>query len=203
MNKNKNTHKLLRDGKFQKDEVNNGIYKQEIGVNNKTFDKLNKLILKEINEGFPTVKQYEKSYPQYLKPLVLSGHKKNVVFLNDTTKKFINTILKMKLKDVNTYILVRERPKNVFSTERFISEFAPIQNKFKDEDTILFDIGGYELKYIKKFAKKNPHLVWTLIDGYFGEVITSGFHIKDRLKYVITKNKWIDSTNVVFYDDFN
>ncbi|RLA75382.1 MAG: hypothetical protein DRG11_01310 [Epsilonproteobacteria bacterium] len=80
------------------------------------------------------------------------------------------------------------------SFEEFKDNFEPIQNFIDDEagmDGMLFDICGEELNYVKEESSSGT--VWTLIEKHKQRYILEGFHIKDRVGYIITA---IPNTNI-------
>ena len=73
------------------------------------------------------------------------------------------------------------------SFEEFKDNFEPIQNFMDDEagmSGILFDIYGDELEYIKEESSAGN--VWTLIQKHDDRYILEGFHITNRVGYIIT-----------------
>ena len=192
------SHRKLRKSGFIWDS-GGSCYKQEIGVDEKTFDTLQSAIQAEIAMGYPRAKEYATADKRFLLELDLEGSRKNLVFMNHTTTRFINLFLKMKLADENTYLLVREEPKNILAIEDFDEIFEPIINT--NSDNTLFETHGADLDYVLKVANATPHKVWTLMDSDSGLVIVSGYHLVNRVHYIITKNDWIDTNNIVLYCD--
>ncbi len=195
------SHRKLRKSGFIWDSGGT-CYKQEIGVDEKSFEHLQLAIQSEIALGYPRSKEYNNgSCTNYLLPLELEGTRNNLVFMNLTTTRFINLFLKMKLFDENTYLLLREEPKNILAIEDFDEIFEPIENPLRTDESMLFETCGADLDYVLKVAKETPHKVWTLIDSDDGLVIISGYHLVNRVHYIITKNDWIDINNIVLYCD--
>ena len=190
------TNRKLRKSGFIWD-LGGTCYKQEIGIDEKTFEALQDCIAAEIAMDYPRAKEYVTTDKRFLKELDLGGTRDNLVFLNHTTTRFINIFLKLDLADENTYILVREEPKNILSIEDFDEIFEPTKNTKTDE--LLFETYGTDLDYVLEVAATTPRRVWTLIDSDNGLVIVSGYHIVNRVNYIITKKDWIDDNNIVLY----
>jgi len=57
----------------------------------------------------------------------------------------------------------------------------------KGEVTELFETYGIELGYVLATADIKPAHVWTLIDGDVGTYVVSGYHLVNRIAYLITK----------------
>ena len=67
------------------------------------------------------------------------------------------------------------------------AKYQPIPNHFDGSDK--FETYGEELDYVLSIANTEPNRVWTLIDGYDGNLyITNGYHLVNRINYFITKN---------------
>lgn len=64
----------------------------------------------------------------------------------------------------------------------------------KGEETNLFETYGIELGYVLATADINPAHVWTLVDGDKGTYVVNGYHLVNRIAYLITKEP--------FYGDF-
>ncbi len=174
-------------------------YKQEVVIEQPLFDMIQQSIHDEINNNYPRAKKYNKKEKRFLQPLNIIGTRNNLSFMNKTTLKFINLILKMKLFDINTYLIISEDPKCILPMEEFIEIFEPITNT--DTNNILFDIEGKDLAFIRKVLKVSPRKIWTLMDSDNGLVIVCGYHLLNRVKYIITKDNWIDCNNLVLYYD--
>src|ERR1700721_535877 len=53
----------------------------------------------------------------------------------------------------------------------------------EDRRGCLFETFGEELAFVRR---QPPRTVWTLVDGDGGEYITSGFHLVNRLGYLVS-----------------
>lgn len=66
-------------------------------------------------------------------------------------------------------------------------EHKPINNKFRPEEQ-MFETFGPELEFVKAQPENN---VWTLMDDDDGNpVITTGFHVVNRIGYYVTEVPW-------------
>jgi hypothetical protein len=194
------SHRKLRKSGFIWDSGGT-CYKQEIGITEKELEHLQNAIHSEISLGYPRAKEYSNGATNYLQPISIVGANDNLGFLNLTTTRFINLFLKLKLVDENTYLLVREEPKNIMSIEDFDEIYEPIENPLNEDSGTLFETYGADLDYVLNVANTTPHKVWTLVDSDEGLVIVSGYHLVNRVHYIITKNDWIDINNIVLYCD--
>ena len=68
-----------------------------------------------------------------------------------------------------------------------IEDFKPINNKFRPEEQ-MFETFGKELEFVKDQPENK---VWTLMDDDDGNlVITTGFHVVNRVGYYVTEIPW-------------
>lgn len=87
----------------------------------------------------------------------------------------------------------------------FFDKYTPVTNKIEDrgwgEDgkSQMFETFGPELEFVQKQADET---VWTLLDTDEGQAICAGFHFVNRIGYVITEQRWKDSTEC-YEDNFN
>lgn len=79
----------------------------------------------------------------------------------------------------------------------------PITNKiekFAPYDGLMFETYGEELDFVKE--QKNTK-VWTLIDGESETTwLVAGFHIVNRIGYIVTKKEWTDENEEFAMDDY-
>lgn len=92
--------------------------------------------------------------------------------------------------------------------ETFMKKYKPIKNnvvKTSCFDGYMFETYGKEIKTLLKMAKKfgksegglNGYHVWTVIDGERNKIIiTNGWHVCNRLGYLITKNRWLEGEDI-------
>jgi hypothetical protein len=67
----------------------------------------------------------------------------------------------------------------------FIARFKPVPNPIDPDagfDGCLFETFGEDLAYVQA---QDPNLVWTVLDGDGQLAIASGFHVVNRLGYLI------------------
>ena len=152
-------------------DKNGYAYKQEISVEQKVFDMLQDIIDTEINMGYPRKNEYSNSNTNYLERFDIVDNK---VFLNLTTTRFLNIYLKLDLENENTYLTVRENTPLKLNIDEFTEQFEPINN---------------------------PNRVWTLIDSDDGLVIVSGYHLVNRVHYIITTECWSVDTEVEYCEE--
>ncbi len=78
-----------------------------------------------------------------------------------------------------------------FST--FEKNYSP---EIREDGTILFETYGEDLERI---MGANSQHVWTLLDCDGKLVIVAGYHLVNRMNYLITKNQWRDGTECFSY----
>ena len=81
--------------------------------------------------------------------------------------------------------------------DKFDENFTPVENHLDDNaswDNCMFETYGEEEDYVREQDNNN---IWTIVEGDNDTIfIESGFHIVNRMGYLITKEKWIEDTNV-------
>ena len=78
-----------------------------------------------------------------------------------------------------------------FST--FEKTYAP---KIRKDGTILFETYGEDLERVRQTHSRH---IWTLLDCDGKLVIVAGYHLVNRMNYLITKNQWSDGTEYFSY----
>jgi hypothetical protein len=85
----------------------------------------------------------------------------------------------------------------IITEEEFDSKFTPIENKIETNAAFngtMFETYGPEWEYVKEQPINN---VWTIVSTEDdGMAYLSGFHAINRMGYFITKEKWIEETEV-------
>lgn len=74
--------------------------------------------------------------------------------------------------------------------DTFVKKYKPIKNNIVDNasfDGLMFETFGEEIDHVKKVASRRPNCVWTVVDDGATDV-WAGFHLVNRLGYIITKN---------------
>lgn len=78
------------------------------------------------------------------------------------------------------------------SEDEFLAQYRPVPNALDDNASFDFGAGGClyetygaELEHIRRQPETH---VWTVIDGENGLVIASGFHLVNRLGYILTES---------------
>ena len=70
--------------------------------------------------------------------------------------------------------------------EQWAEAYQPRSNHLRDEETDLFETYGVELGYVLATADIKPAHVWTLVDGDGGTYVVNGYHLVNRIAYMIT-----------------
>ena len=92
------------------------------------------------------------------------------------------------------------------SEEEFDSKYHPVKNHMDGNaayDGCMFETFGDEIQYVLSINKTAPKKVWTIIDNNDGWTgICAGYHIVNRLGYMITEEEWKDDGETyTFYDE--
>jgi hypothetical protein len=78
-----------------------------------------------------------------------------------------------------------------FST--FEKSYSP---EIRKDGSILFETYGKDLDGVRKTHSQH---IWTLLDCNGRLVIVAGYHLVNRMNYLITKNHWRDGTECFSY----
>lgn len=70
--------------------------------------------------------------------------------------------------------------------DQWAEAYQPRSNHLRDEETDLFETYGVELGYVLATADIKPAHVWTLVDGEDGTYVVNGYHLVNRIAYMIT-----------------
>ena len=70
--------------------------------------------------------------------------------------------------------------------DQWAEAYQPRNNHLRDEETDLFETYGVELGYVLATADIKPAHVWTLVDGEDGTYVVNGYHLVNRIAYMIT-----------------
>ena len=91
-------------------------------------------------------------------------------------------------------------------TDTFYARFRPIQNHLDDNASedfgdggCLFETYGAELDYVR--AQPSSH-IWTIIDGEEETVIVSGYHLCNRIGYILTEKPVPEVESYTVCDEF-
>ena len=79
--------------------------------------------------------------------------------------------------------------------DEFEEQFKPVENLDQGEGTYQFDAyDSTDNGFLQFMAINYPNHVWTRIDGEDGCIYNiNGWHIVDRIDYVITEVPWLDN----------
>lgn len=76
--------------------------------------------------------------------------------------------------------------------DAFLARFVPIPNHIADVerafDGCLFETFGPELAFVRQMAASAPGRVWTIIEADGAMSIESGYHVVNRLGYLVTRH---------------
>lgn len=74
------------------------------------------------------------------------------------------------------------------SNEQWEEYYKPTPNLISEEG-FAFETYGDELAYV---ATRDPHHVWTEMDGDNGVYIVNGMHYVNRIQYYVTEVPWLE-----------
>ena len=69
--------------------------------------------------------------------------------------------------------------------DEFVERFKPVENHLDDNasfDGCMFETYGEELAFVRR---QDPDLIWTLVDSDDGLAIIEGYHLVNRIGYLI------------------
>jgi hypothetical protein len=81
--------------------------------------------------------------------------------------------------------------------QEWFDTYKPVTNHLDDTASlggIMFETYGEELDYVLNAPKKN---VWTYLDGDGGIYIINGYHLVNRLGYIVTEVPWLQDVTIV------
>lgn len=95
----------------------------------------------------------------------------------------------------------------ILTDEIFYDVYKPFKNPYQPDGTafgdILFETHGVELDFILTFVNdlKRSQRVWTIVEVDGKMYITAGYHIVNRIGYVITEKEWETGVEELCLDD--
>ena len=69
--------------------------------------------------------------------------------------------------------------------DQWCATYKPIPNHLSEESIDYFETYGMELGYVLGVADCNPNRVWTYVDGDRGTYLINGYHLVNRIYYMI------------------
>lgn len=74
--------------------------------------------------------------------------------------------------------------------KRYTYDTSVVSTEFDPESQAgMLETYGDDLKLVLKINKKTPMRVWTMVDGDDGMYLLQGYHLVNRIYYVITNEK--------------
>lgn len=79
--------------------------------------------------------------------------------------------------------------------DEFEDQFKPVENIDQGKGSYQFDAyDSTDKGFLQFMATNHPNHVWTRIDGDDGCInIINGWHIVDRIDYIVTEVQWLDN----------
>jgi hypothetical protein len=90
------------------------------------------------------------------------------------------------------------------SWDEFEEKYKPLQNHLDDNASVngwMYETYGEELKHVMKVAKQDINRVWTFITVDGVPSITSGYHLVNRMGYIITEIGIEDEEVIDVFDE--
>ncbi|HKR05957.1 MAG TPA: hypothetical protein VJY62_15075 [Bacteroidia bacterium] len=82
-------------------------------------------------------------------------------------------------------------------------KYQPVKNhlvKDAPHDGAFFETYGQEQEFVQEIAHNSPHKVWTILTGQeCGDTIVEGYHLVNRLGYLITQNPFAEDESFEIY----
>jgi len=72
--------------------------------------------------------------------------------------------------------------------DKYTSDTSLISSEF-DEGSGMFETYGKDLKTVLDVANETPNRVWTAMDGDSGFFLVNGYHLVNRVYYIITNEE--------------
>ena len=96
----------------------------------------------------------------------------------------------------------------ILTEDQFYRDYQPQQNHFDNNaswDGCMLETYGEQLEHVKTVFKYAPARVWTVLDCDGKTIVANGFHLVNRMGYVITENPAPDGLyiEVLDADDFD
>lgn len=104
----------------------------------------------------------------------------------------------------------------IISDEDFFTNYKPIINhiaRANATDTIadndiapyagtMYETFGKEVEHIVMLANhpKTKNKVWTIVDGDEDPIVIAGYHLVNRIGYIVTEKPWVTGTEEVPYN---
>lgn len=79
---------------------------------------------------------------------------------------------------------------NEMNWDTFEEKYKPIINHLDDNASfggLMFETFGNEIEYVREVYTQNRNRIWTVVGDYGATDLMSGFHLCNRLGYVITE----------------
>lgn len=73
---------------------------------------------------------------------------------------------------------------------KMLDDVYTVVDGLSEENDCMLETYGKDLKIVQAQVKKNVKKVWTLVDGEDGLVAIAGYHLCNRVNYVITEEEW-------------
>jgi hypothetical protein len=69
-----------------------------------------------------------------------------------------------------------------------------------DSQSGMLETFGDDLEQVLDIASKTPNVVWTMVNTDKGVELVTGYHLVNRICYVITNEPWSSADEAYFFD---
>lgn len=73
---------------------------------------------------------------------------------------------------------------------------------FEKEQVGMFETYGKDLKHVVDIANRDGQRVWTMVDEDGGMMLVAGYHLVNRIYYIITNEPWEDQNEYYLFDSY-
>jgi len=102
------------------------------------------------------------------------------------------------MKNLNTTLTEED-----FDTQYTYDETILSDEFDNDSQLGMLETYGTDIKKVIKIANTTPKKVWTMIDGDYGMELVAGYHLCNRIYYVITNENWKDENESYLIQDYS
>lgn len=79
--------------------------------------------------------------------------------------------------------------------DEWVEKYKPVENHLVKEapmDGYMFETYGEEIDYLKQQCKDDAYHLWTVLDAEDTLFLSMGFHVVNRIGYILTEVPWTE-----------